>query len=399
MPQQPDIFDRVLAQQAKKPKTTRTTESTSGDVFDQLTTKSTGDADYSPEAMARVSQQEAQQRMTGPNTPLSQAATRQAAQRHKSLEGLYELGHGGMEPPPDWKPPENAAEARGQLNAAVRRYGSVELALYSMGIPGPGKAASVAGQVVKGALTGGATSAGLYAGQSAIRGKFPDLEGTGEAFAVGAGVGAIAEPMLQLPGVRRAIGRIPALKKFLPPSEEEKFAAQMEAKAQDLMRRGKEQEVLDLKQAMAARRATSAALREAKERAAAVEAAKFKPSEATRRNMGHSPGAYSPEETAPSYAGKPQRRMGTRTLPVSPESSALDTNMVGSSGVRPSISEARVTELIRKPVLTPDEAKELERALGPKWKVMRGKGLIQHQAEVLGLVRARRAAQGMPEPN
>lgn len=389
MPQQPDIFDRVLAQQAKKPKT----KSTGEDVFDQLTTKSTGSADYSPEAMARVSQQEAQQRMTGPNTPLSQAATQQAAQRRKSLEGLYELGHGGMEPPPDWKPPENAAEARGQLNAAVRRYGSLELALYSMGIPGPGKAASVVGQVVKGALTGGATSAGLYAGQSAIRGKFPDLEGTGEAFAVGAGVGAIAEPMLQLPGVRRAIGRIPALKKFLPPSEEEKFAAQMEAKAQDLMRRGKEQEALDLKQAMAARRATSAALREAKEHAAAVEAAKFKPSEATRRNMGHSPGAYSPEETAPSYAGKPTRPVRTRTLSTSPES------MVGSSGVRPSISEARVTELIRKPVLTPDEAKELERALGPKWKVMRGKGLIQHQAEVLGVVRARRAAQGMPEPN
>ncbi len=417
--------------------------------------------------------------------------------RRKSAEGLYELGHGFQPPPPDWQPPASPEEARKGLTKATRDYAGVELGLYSMGIPGPGKAASLPLQIAKGAAIGGGTSAGLYAANRGIHGELPDISGTAIAFGTGATIGAIAESFLQVPGVRRAIARIPKLKEFMAPSKAEEFDAQMEQKAQDLMRRGKEQEAMDLKQAMAARRATRAAQQEAKTQAEAVESAKFKPSPGVKRSMGPSgtpayspeetapyrPGtspparprvtapepepefkpfkpsegvkrsmgpsgtrAYSPEETAPYRPGakpparpeiappepefkpfKPsegvRRSMGKSSTSYDPQADAgfsaggrprakglpapprpageegAEAVHAGGSGVRPSASEARITMLIRKPVLTPDEAAELERALGPRWKLMRGQGLMEHQAETLGLVRARRAAQGMPEPH
>lgn len=347
---------------------------------------------YGPEAMLRVSQGEARRAQIG-----------EAGTHAGSPIGNVEKSEtwGGSESLPQ-KIAKMSPEQRARLEEGSSMSIPIAMATAPLMPSVATKGLPLAVRALKGAAVGGAVSAGTYAGQNAIHGKFPSPIGTGEAFAVGAVLGAIAEPMLQIPGVRRAIARIPALKKFMPPSKAEEFEAQMEAKAQDLMRRGEEQEALDLKQAVEARRATRAAQQEVKAAKDAAEAeadaAKHKPSPGVVRSMPKYGGRYSPEESAPSYAGKGTR--GKLSAPPKPSAQAgAGEGATGASGLRPSASEARITELIRKPVLTPDEAAELERALGPKWKLMRGKGLMQHQAENLGTVRARRAARGMSEPD
>lgn len=294
--------------------------------------------------------------------------------------------------------PEQGERLIGAESMLIPSFEASDLAPLAKGaIKGVAK---VALRSARGAIKGGALTGGMHIVNSAIHGKFPGIEPTAEAIAVGSVFGAIAEPLLAIPGVRRAIARIPKLKEFMAPSKAEEFDAQMEQKAQDLMRRGKEQEAMDLKQAMAARRATRAAQQEAKAQAEAVESAKFKPSPGVKRSMGPSgTRAYDPQADAGFSAGGRPRAKGLPAPPRPVGEEGAEAAAHGGSGVRPSTSEARITYLIRKPVLTPDEAAELERALGPRWKLMRGQGIMQHQAETLGLVRARRAAQGMPEPH
>lgn len=97
----------------------------------------------------------------------------------------------------------------------------------------------------------------------------------------------------------------------------------------------------------------------------------------------------------PSYAGGAKKVQGgmapKRVAPSAPESEGL-------LGNRPSISEARLTELLRKPVVSPAEAAELEKAFGPNWRIKRNEGIIGGQSRQLGLLRARRASRGMEEP-
>lgn len=175
--------------------------------------------------------------------------------------------------------------------------------------------------------------------------------------------------------------------------DREEIRAAREAKkvreqpAEDLMRRQKEQDALDKaaqkasKDAQAARDKSGEDLMQRQKQQDALDR------EATR--AAREAWTYRPSNVKPAASGR-----GGITAPT--ELQGNPTPFEG--GVRPSPSEVRVTELIRKPILTPEEASFLERQLGPNWKLKRGQGITEMQASQLGTVRARRAARGMREP-
>ena len=70
-----------------------------------------------------------------------------------------------------------------------------------------------------------------------------------------------------------------------------------------------------------------------------------------------------------------------------------------ASGVRPGESEAAITNVVRSPIVTPEEYAAEQRMLGPKAALQPGEGTMDREARLLGTVRARRAAQGMSEPD
>lgn len=160
-----------------------------------------------------------------------------------------------------------------------------------------------------------------------------------------------------------------------------------EQPAEDLMRRQKQQDALDKaaqkasKDAQAARDKSGEDLMQRQKQQDAMDR------EATR--AAREAWTYRPSNVKPAASGR-----GGITAPT--ELQGNPTPFEG--GVRPSPSEVRVTELIRKPILTPEEASFLERQLGPNWKLKRGQGITEMQASQLGTVRARRAARGMREP-
>lgn len=67
------------------------------------------------------------------------------------------------------------------------------------------------------------------------------------------------------------------------------------------------------------------------------------------------------------------------------------------SGVRPSASEQFLTGIIKKNIITPEESRALEQALGPDAVLRKGETPMAWRARVLGLIRAQRAAVGMEE--
>lgn len=67
-------------------------------------------------------------------------------------------------------------------------------------------------------------------------------------------------------------------------------------------------------------------------------------------------------------------------------------------GIRPSETERTATNLVRKPILSPEEYAQEQRLLGNKASLKEGEGLRSREARLLGTVRARRAARGMKEP-
>jgi len=114
-----------------------------------------------------------------------------------------------------------------------------------------------------------------------------------------------------------------------------------------------------------------------------------------------------PEEAAYfNNAASVERPPGWTPSPVMRRPSTLSEVQVGegaerepsSMGIRPSLSEERLTQLLRKPVLTPSEVNELKLAFGKDWMRLRGEGVIDMQNRLLGSTRARRAARGMSEP-
>jgi hypothetical protein len=66
-------------------------------------------------------------------------------------------------------------------------------------------------------------------------------------------------------------------------------------------------------------------------------------------------------------------------------------------GIRPSPSERDVTNVVRKRIVTPEEAALESRELSEAAK-RPGEGLMDREARLLGMARARRAAKTMKEP-
>lgn len=75
-----------------------------------------------------------------------------------------------------------------------------------------------------------------------------------------------------------------------------------------------------------------------------------------------------------------------------------DADPFTGRGIRPSESERTATNLVRKPILSPEEYEQEQRLLGKKAALKPGEGTAGREARLLGTVRARRAARGMKEP-
>ena len=123
----------------------------------------------------------------------------------------------------------------------------------------------------------------------------------------------------------------------------------------------------------------------------------FTPSKVTARNMGVNAGTFDPLDEA-GFGGS-VRTGGIPRVPYSAQRLAEIKNPIPKgSGLRPSESEEELTNLVRRPILTPQEAALEKLRLGGKSIVIPGEGTMGREARLLGSVRARRAARGMEEP-
>lgn len=104
------------------------------------------------------------------------------------------------------------------------------------------------------------------------------------------------------------------------------------------------------------------------------------------------------EYGAPAVARSVLGRIGGFARRPVVEVMAPEAEQAATSGVRPSPSEEGATNLVRKMIVTPEEAKSEIQALGKRAFAKAGEGIQERQARLLGLIRARRAAQGMVEP-
>lgn len=233
-------------------------------------------------------------------------------------------------------------------------------------------------------------------------------------------------------GTRAAIGRVlprtptgelkplirSGIERVFPEAPERVAARQMEQKAKDLLLREKEQGKLDSaqrKSQVMEERIRNMRQKEGMQKAAAEDAARAENAISARSTpnpnparprIGQSSESLLKEElqkAAAEDAARSENAAFGRSTPNMNPPPRRATQSAGErieelSGNRPSPSEAHLTELLRKQILTPSEIIELQRAFGSDWVKMRGEGVADMQARLLGTLRARRAGRGMAEP-
>jgi hypothetical protein len=94
--------------------------------------------------------------------------------------------------------------------------------------------------------------------------------------------------------------------------------------------------------------------------------------------------------TSPAPSSSPNVVYTTRTgAPRTPRAEAPVT------GERPTDTEAFLTNLVKKPVWTPEDMADARNAFGPDGAMRPGEGLTQYRARLMGMIRSSRAARQM----
>jgi hypothetical protein len=106
-------------------------------------------------------------------------------------------------------------------------------------------------------------------------------------------------------------------------------------------------------------------------------------------------GPVTPQEppwAARGRAVKANPRPATEIAPTAPETPATAT-----VGGRPTNTEEFLTNLVKKPIWTPEDATDIKNAFGGDGLMHPGEGQTQYRARLMGMIRSSRAAQGMKD--
>jgi len=196
----------------------------------------------------------------------------------------------------------------------------------------------------------------------------------------------------------------------VPPTE----AELMEQRAQDLTRRGVEQERLDRAAATAKKADAKRTIDPATERTisgpAPARTLRNPPWKTIAPVTGGS-GAAATAEAAPARITPPWETRAanrpaatTATAPTTPTEASSTSGKtsyreptISPSGVRPSMTEQYATYLAKKPIWSPVEEQFARRIWGEDARIRPGEGQSKYRARLLGMVRSGRAAIGMQD--